>query len=85
MSRDVTPIPKETRLWNCRKGVKSCSRAAPCPSCRGARNRRWQFSAAWACHFGLPCDIAHWTPAQQDAAARALWAGGRGCSNWAAC
>ena len=46
---------------------------------------RWQFSGAWACHFGLPCDIARWTPAQQDYAARVLWAGGAGCSNWAAC
>ncbi len=43
---------------------------------------RWQASAAWACHFGLPCDIAHWTPEQQDYFARALWDRGRGASNW---
>lgn len=43
---------------------------------------RWQFGGFWACHWGLPCDIAHWTPAQQDYAARMLWNGGRGSSNW---
>jgi hypothetical protein len=46
---------------------------------------KWQFSGAWACHFGLSCDIAHWTPEQQDEAARALWNGGVGCANWDAC
>jgi hypothetical protein len=46
---------------------------------------KWQFSGAWAGKLGLPLDIASATPAQQDAAARALWAGGAGCSHWAAC
>jgi hypothetical protein len=46
---------------------------------------KWQFSGAWACKLGLPCDIASATPAQQDEAARQLWAGGSGCSNWGAC
>lgn len=37
----VTPIPKgESRPWTCKKDVKSCTRSKPCPSCRGARNRR---------------------------------------------
>jgi len=40
MTRDVTPIPKETRAWQCRKDVEDCTRARPCPSCRGRRNRR---------------------------------------------
>jgi hypothetical protein len=43
---------------------------------------KYQFSGAWACKLGLPCDIAHATPAQQDAAARLLWNHGAGCSNW---
>lgn len=45
----------------------------------------WQFSGAWACHFGLSCDIAHWTPDEQTSAARQLWNHGRGCTHWAAC
>lgn len=46
---------------------------------------KWQFSGEWACHFGLSCDIAHWTEAEQDHAARTLWDKGRGCAHWAAC
>jgi len=46
---------------------------------------RWQFGGFWAGRLGLPADIRNATPAEQDAAARALWNGGRGCSNWAAC
>lgn len=46
---------------------------------------RWQFSGAWAGKLGLPQDLSQATPDQQDAAARELWAGGAGCSNWAAC
>lgn len=46
---------------------------------------KWQFSGEWACKLGLPCDLSTATPEQQDAAARTLWAGGAGCSNWAAC
>ena len=46
---------------------------------------KWQFSGAWAGKLGLPSDIAHATPQQQDNAARLLWAGGQGCSNWEAC
>ncbi len=36
----VEPIPKETRLWKCRRDDASCSRTKPCVACRGARNRR---------------------------------------------
>jgi hypothetical protein len=36
----VTPIPKETRPWNCRREDASCTRKAPCNACRGARSRR---------------------------------------------
>lgn len=46
---------------------------------------KYQFSGAWAGKLGLPADIARATPAQQDAAARELWADGAGCSNWSAC
>lgn len=46
---------------------------------------KWQFSGEWAGKLGLPVDIAAATPAQQDEAARELWSGGAGCSNWAAC
>lgn len=46
---------------------------------------KWQFSGAWACRLGLPCDLATATPEQQDNAARILWNGGAGCSNWGAC
>lgn len=45
----------------------------------------WQFSGEWACHFGLSCDIAHWTVDEQNHAARTLWDNGRGCSHWASC
>jgi len=30
----------ETRPWSCKAGVDTCTRTAPCPACRGARNRR---------------------------------------------
>lgn len=43
---------------------------------------KWQFSGAWAGKLGLPADIASATPEQQDEAARQLYAGGAGCSNW---
>lgn len=33
-------LDKQTRPWNCPKGITSCERSKPCPSCRGARNRR---------------------------------------------
>lgn len=46
---------------------------------------KWQFSGEWACRLGLPCDLASATPQQQDEAARILWNGGAGCSNWSAC
>lgn len=45
----------------------------------------WQFSGEWAGRLGLPLDLSTATPEQQDAAARELWADGRGCSNWSAC
>ncbi len=45
----------------------------------------WQFSGEWAGKLGLPFDLSTATPEQQDEAARILWAGGRGCSNWDAC
>lgn len=37
---DVTPLPKVTRPWECKKGDESCTRKAPCRSCLGRRNRR---------------------------------------------
>jgi hypothetical protein len=46
---------------------------------------KWQFGGFWAGRLGLPLDIRHATPAEQDNAARILWNHGRGCSNWAAC
>lgn len=46
---------------------------------------KWQFSGEWAGKLGLPADLSTATPAQQDEAARQLWNGGAGCSNWAAC
>jgi len=49
--------------------------------CYGA----WQFSGEWAGKLGLPSDLSQATPAQQDEAARQLWNGGAGCSNWGAC
>lgn len=64
-----------------------CTYGAYNPTGCGGRGcyGKWQASGEWACRFGLPCDIAHWTPAQQDYFARVLWNGGKGCSNWAAC
>lgn len=46
---------------------------------------KWQFSGEWAGKLGLPFDLSTATPEQQDNAARILWAGGAGCSNWDAC
>lgn len=37
---DVTPRFKTERPWNCAKGVETCTRTAPCISCRNKRNRR---------------------------------------------
>ena len=37
---DVTPLPKQTREWNCPKNDPTCARRDPCASCRGRRNRR---------------------------------------------
>lgn len=31
---------KQERVWNCRRDDATCTRTKPCPSCRGARNRR---------------------------------------------
>jgi hypothetical protein len=45
----------------------------------------WQFSGEWDCKLGQRCGIATWTVDEQNAAARALWAGGAGCSNWVTC
>jgi hypothetical protein len=33
-------LDKQTRPWNCKKGVTTCTREAPCSSCRGRRNRQ---------------------------------------------
>lgn len=46
---------------------------------------KWQFGWFWGGKLGLPLDLANATPAQQDEAARILWANGAGCSNWSAC
>lgn len=61
-------------VWTAKDGTRH-------RGCWGA----WQFSGAWAGKLGLPDDLSTATPAQQDAAARQLWNGGRGCGNWAAC
>lgn len=45
----------------------------------------WQFSGEWDCKLGQRCGIATWSVDEQNAAARALWANGAGCSNWDAC
>jgi len=46
---------------------------------------KWQFGWFWGGKLGLPLDLSTATPEQQDNAARILWNGGRGCSNWSAC
>ena len=33
-------LDKQTRPWTCRRNTPTCTRTKPCPSCRGARNRR---------------------------------------------
>jgi len=45
----------------------------------------WQFGTMWAGKLGLPADLSTATTEQWNSAARALWDGGAGCSNWAAC
>jgi hypothetical protein len=38
--REVNPIPKNTRPWNCKKDDPDCTRTKPCRSCMGTRSRR---------------------------------------------
>lgn len=45
----------------------------------------YQFGGFWAGKLGLPGDLTTTTHDQWVNAARELWAGGTGCSNWAAC
>lgn len=33
-------LEKQTRPWQCKNAVSSCTRSKPCKSCLGARNRR---------------------------------------------
>lgn len=47
---------------------------------------KWQFlDSTWHSVTGLPGSASDYSEAQQDAAARAAWAGGAGCSHWSAC
>ena len=52
---------------------------------RSTASGKWQFlDSTWAGYGGYR--KARYAPeATQDAKARALWAGGRGCSHWSAC
>ncbi len=34
------PKPSQRAVWTCPKADPACTRTAPCPSCRGRRNRR---------------------------------------------
>lgn len=45
----------------------------------------YQFSGSWHGKLGLPWDLRTTTKEQWVNAARTLWSGGRGCSNWSAC
>jgi hypothetical protein len=40
MPETAPGFPREKRPWKCRRDLEDCTRAQPCPSCRGARNRR---------------------------------------------
>lgn len=60
--------------------------------CHGPCYGKWQFDArTWIAvsaqhpELNLPADPTAATETQQDAAARALWANGAGCSHWSAC
>jgi hypothetical protein len=33
-------LDKSTRPWECARGVETCTRTSPCPSCRSKRNRK---------------------------------------------
>ena len=37
---EVTPLPKVTKLWICKRENEGCTRKVPCNACRGERNRR---------------------------------------------
>lgn len=45
----------------------------------------YQFGGFWAGKLGLPADLTQTTKEQWVNAARTLWNGGAGCSNWSAC
>lgn len=78
-----TELPPCAVMWRESRGDPNAYNPRGCNGhgCYGL----WQFSGEWACHFGLSCDIAHWTPEEQTHAARTLWDHGRGCAHWSAC
>ncbi len=45
----------------------------------------WQFDPRTSRGLGYARTMDQYSEATQDEAARALWAGGQGCSHWAAC
>lgn len=53
----------------------------------GGRNcyGKWQFDPLTSQGLGYPGVMTDYDEATQDEAARTLWAGGAGCSHWAAC
>lgn len=74
----------DIRIWNggCYAPV-GWTGLSPCGS--SSASGKWQFVRGTWAGFGGYVNAADAPEAVQDAKARLLWAGGRGCSHWSAC
>lgn len=60
MTEEVFPIPKATRPWKCGWENPTCTRSAPCPRCRGKRNRQKGLRKQRAVRKKLAPDALWW-------------------------
>lgn len=71
------------RVWNGKCYLPFGWLGAPCG--RSTASGKWQvLRSTWAGYAGF-VNAADAPPSVQDAFARHLWAGGRGCAHWSAC
>jgi hypothetical protein len=55
------PIAKRARPWNCGWSNPTCTRSAPCPRCRGRRNRQKGLRKQRTARKGLVPDPLWWS------------------------
>lgn len=77
---------RDAKAWNggCHAPV-GYTGGPPCRRGRSTASGKWQFIRSTWGKFGGYLNAADAPLSVQDAKARALWAGGRGCSHWSAC